>query len=184
MHPLVDEVIYTKRRSIALEITQNAKLIVRSPKRVDHSWAFKIIEAKRNWIEKNKSIMQSRLDSLSGVQVIEYSKDDIEEASRIIEDRLYIYSNKMDLPYNSFKISNAKKRWGVCCRKSDIRINWRLAKADESILDYVIVHELAHIKEKNHSKRFWALVAQYIPDYKTRRKTLKQFGHVLHARYN
>jgi len=73
----------------------------------------------------------------------------------------------------SIKINNAKKRWGSCGADGKINYAWRLIMADDNIIDYVIVHELAHLVEMNHSKRFWAIVYKYIPDFKECRKRLR-----------
>ncbi|MFA5103736.1 MAG: M48 family metallopeptidase [Candidatus Margulisiibacteriota bacterium] len=184
MHPLADEIIHSNRHTAALEITPEAKLIVRLPKNADKAFIYTFIEAKRPWILKKKGMMAKQLEENSEIRMVACSEEDKEEAARLIKDRLDLYSSKMGVKYDSFKISGARKRWGVCCRRADIRINWRLAKAQEKILDYVIVHELSHIKEKNHSKRFWALVAQILPDHKAHRKWLRECGHRLHVQYN
>lgn len=184
MHPLADEIIYSKRRTVALEITPDARLVVRLSKKADRAFISTFIEAKRPWIQKKKDMMIRQLEENSAIQTIACSEEDKKEASLLIKDRLDLYSSRMDVRYDSFRISSAKKRWGVCSRRADIRINWRLAKAQEEVLDYVVVHELAHIKEKNHSKIFWALVSQIMPNHKTHKRWLKQYGHRLHVQYN
>ncbi|MEM3513203.1 MAG: M48 family metallopeptidase, partial [Thermoplasmata archaeon] len=77
------------------------------------------------------------------------------------------------------KITSGKTRFGSCTSKGYINLSWRLVLAPPEIIDYVIVHELAHLKEPNHSKKFWAVVEKFIPDYKTKRKWLKENGHLL-----
>ncbi len=184
MHPQVDEVIYSKRRTVSLEITPHAKLVVRMPKRADKGVVFNFIEAKSAWIQKKKEEMLKRLEELSSVEAITFTEEDKEGAADLIKERLDIFSCKMGVEYDSFRMSNSRTRWGVCYRRADIRINWRLIKAPAEILDYVVVHELAHIKEKNHSTRFWALVAQIFPDHKLRRKQLREFGKRSQLQYN
>ena len=71
------------------------------------------------------------------------------------------------------KVNSAKTRWGSCSGRNSINFSWRLIMADDDVIDYVIVHELAHIKEHNHSDRFWAVVASVLPDYKMRQAKLK-----------
>jgi predicted metal-dependent hydrolase len=181
MHPLADQIIYSKRRTLALEITPEARLIVRSPKKADMSFIYTFIEAKKPWILKKKYMMARRMEEDPAIELVARPEIDKEKAAAVIKERLDHYSSQMGLSYDSFRLSGAKKRWGVCSRRANIRINWRLAYAQETILDYVVVHELSHIKEKNHSKRFWALVAQTLPDHKARRRWLKDHGHRLHA---
>jgi len=74
------------------------------------------------------------------------------------------------------RISKARTRWGSCSSNGNIAVNWRLAMAPLEILDYIIVHELAHLKHPNHSRAFWAEVARILPDYKTRKQWLRQYG--------
>jgi len=71
------------------------------------------------------------------------------------------------------RITNARKRWGSCSVKGNLNFTWRLIMAPLQVIDYVVVHELVHIKEKNHSKNFWNHVSSYLPDYKQKRKELK-----------
>lgn len=78
-------------------------------------------------------------------------------------------------------LSNASTRWGSCNSKSEIRLNWKLIQAPPHIISYVVAHELAHLKEMNHSARFWAVVESIFPEYKKAEKELKQLGSRLHA---
>ena len=72
------------------------------------------------------------------------------------------------------KINGAQTRWGSCSARRSVNFSWRLILAEDNLVDYVIVHELAHLKELNHSPRFWALVAAYVPDYQIRRARLRE----------
>jgi predicted metal-dependent hydrolase len=94
--------------------------------------------------------------------------------------RLEILAIKLGVPTPLLKLSNAQSRWGSCSSRGDIRLNWRLLQAPPHIINYVICHELAHLKEMNHSARFWAVVGSIFPDYKSAEKELKQISHQLH----
>ena len=94
--------------------------------------------------------------------------------------RLEILATKLGVPTPPLKLSNAQSRWGSCSSRGDIRLNWRLLQAPPHIINYVICHELAHLKEMNHSARFWAVVGSIYPDYKSAEKELKQISHQLH----
>ena len=95
--------------------------------------------------------------------------------------RVAQYAGLMNVSPSVVKISGAKNRWGSCSAKKSLNFSWRLVMADEAVIDYVIVHELAHITELNHSARFWAIVASVIPDYKERQKRLKDLQRRLSA---
>ncbi len=95
--------------------------------------------------------------------------------------RLEIFSTKLGVALPTLLLSNAKTRWGSCNSKKEVRLNWRLLQAPPHIVNYVICHELAHLKEMNHSARFWAVVASIYPDYKSAEKELKSWSPKLHA---
>ena len=94
--------------------------------------------------------------------------------------RLEIFSNKLGVSFTSLNLSNAASRWGSCNSKKQIRLNWRLLQAPPHIINYVVCHELAHIKEMNHSAKFWATVANIYPNYKAAEKELKTLSPKLH----
>ncbi len=90
-----------------------------------------------------------------------------------LKKRLDYWAKKLDVKYRKLVVTNPERRWGSCSRDNVIRLNWRLMTAPLPILDYVVAHELCHIRHKDHSARFWNFLAQAMPDYKTRRKTLR-----------
>ena len=95
------------------------------------------------------------------------------EAKRLFGERLAIYAEKLGVSYRAYALSSAATRWGSCSSDGKIRLNWRLIHFPLSIIDYVVAHELAHIRHKNHSPRFWAFLAQTMPDVRDRRKILR-----------
>jgi predicted metal-dependent hydrolase len=101
------------------------------------------------------------------------------KAKALMEERIRHYSGMIGLYPDRLRISNARFRWGSCSRDNSLSFSWRLAMAPSLIIDYVVVHELAHIKEKNHSRSFWALVETMMPDYRKHRHWLKENGHLL-----
>lgn len=105
-----------------------------------------------------------------------YKKQALTDFSRRIE----LFAAKLGVATPPLKLSSAQSRWGSCTSRGDIRLNWRLLQAPPSIINYVTCHELAHLKEMNHSAKFWAVVGSIYPDYKTAEKALKQLSHQLH----
>ncbi len=95
------------------------------------------------------------------------------KAQDFISQRLDYFSRILKLRYESFKITSAQNRWGSCSEDNGLAFSFRLIMAPPDVIDYVIVHELAHIREKNHSIRFWQLVEDAMPEYKTHKRWLK-----------
>jgi len=94
-------------------------------------------------------------------------------AKLIIKSNVNEYSKHMNVTPAAIRITNAKTRWGSCSGKNSINFSWRLAMADDDVIDYVVVHELAHTIEHNHSVRFWAVVKSVLPDYTDRQHKFK-----------
>ncbi|MGN0107179.1 MAG: M48 family metallopeptidase [Hominilimicola sp.] len=97
-------------------------------------------------------------------------------AQKILPDMVHRKEQIMNLYANKIGITSAKTRWGSCSGRNNINFSWRLVMAEPEVIDYVIVHELAHIKEKNHGKRFWKLVEKYKPNYIEKQNKLKQLA--------
>jgi len=95
------------------------------------------------------------------------------QAAKLIKERTDKLSARLGLTYNRVIIRGQKTRWGSCSHKGNLSFNWKLIMAPEPVIDYVIIHELAHLKEMNHTKRFWELVAQHCPEWREHRKWLK-----------
>lgn len=94
-------------------------------------------------------------------------------ATDLFAERLSLFAAQMGLRLPPLSLSSARTRWGSCSLKTGIRLNWRLIHFPQHIVDYVVVHELAHLREMNHSARFWAVVAQHYPDHRSARGELK-----------
>lgn len=97
-------------------------------------------------------------------------------AKEIIPRRAACFAARMGVSYGRITIREQKTRWGSCSQKGNLNFNWKLVLMPPEILDYVVVHELAHRKEMNHSPRFWAVVEKELPDYRKRREELKIRG--------
>ena len=93
-----------------------------------------------------------------------------------VDRLLKVYSEKLNLVPPVFKVKHQKRRWGSCSADNVLRINFQLMMAPSEQLEYVVVHELCHVKEKNHSARFWKLVGELMPGYEVHRKSLKKDG--------
>jgi predicted metal-dependent hydrolase len=105
------------------------------------------------------------------------------EAARLINERTTKLSSLIGINYKRIVIRGQKTRWGSCSHRKNLSFNWKLIMAPEPVIDYVIIHELIHLKEMNHSKRFWELVARYCPGWREHKKWLKQHEADLTARF-
>jgi hypothetical protein len=120
-------------------------------------------------------LSQTRIDAARDLFVQWYKK----EAKDRLAERVDYYSNKFQLFPKGVKITSARSRWGSCSRDNRLCFSWRIMMAPLSIIDYVLIHELAHIKEKNHSKRFWSYLGSVLPGCKEHRRWLRDHQNVL-----
>ena len=159
-------------------IDREANLIVRAPHKVPEEAILKFVQQKSRWIKAKQDYFRKKLANAPQIKIDpqlipEYKK----KAGEIIPKRISAWSGITGWQPKKVRLSNAKSRWGSCNAKGTVAINWRLVFFSIEIVDYVVVHELAHLVERNHSKRFWEQVKRHIPDYKGRKKWLKENGH-------
>ena len=124
-------------------------------------------------VEVPKNIPEYRLPFLVKEAVWNFYRERAEEE---VEEILKSYSKKLEIDPPAFKVKYQKRRWGSCSADNILRINFQLIMAPHRQLEYVVVHELCHVKEKNHSTRFWKLVRELMPDYEKHRNNLKKDG--------
>lgn len=104
----------------------------------------------------------------------------IKQAREKITQRVIYHAKQMHATYNNLLFSDTKSKWGTCTHENNLQFSWRLIMAPLMVLDYVVIHELAHTTEKNHSSSFWSIVRKYTPAYKQHRKWLEANGAMLH----
>lgn len=162
----------------SIEISSNIYFTIKDAK--------KLIEDKKEWIEnrifgeKKKFLNNDEYFFLGKKYILDSSIKCLDEFYRkkskeIIPSLVQKYSNEMNLYPTSLKYRKNKNTWGSCNYKNGLNFNILLIKYPIEIVEYVVIHELAHIKHKNHSNRFWNLVEEYCPSYKQRMKLFKSF---------
>ena len=177
-HPFDYEIIYSDRKTTAIQITPSGKVYVRAPRRCPRSLIDTFLSEKESWILKHLSQIQKHAADtvphppLSQEERARY----IQTARDIFTVKTAYYANLMQVTYHRISIREQKTRWGSCSSAGNLNFNWRLIFAPEEVLDYVVVHELAHRIEMNHSKAFYQIVAQVLPDYQASRKWLRDNG--------
>ncbi len=166
------KLIRSNRRTLALEIGRDLSLTARAPMKMPISVIEDFIKKQDKWIEKKLAVMKDR-----EVKSAELSDEKISElkakAKEILPKRVAYFSEIMGLNPAGVKITSAKKRFGSCSGKNSLCFSYQLMLYPQEAVDYVVVHELAHIKHHNHSKQFYGLIEKYLPDYKAREKLLK-----------
>jgi len=163
-----------------LQITNDARLIVRAPHFTSEDLIHKLIHRKESWIKAKQDYFKQRQNKIK-FRKFAPGEEFLFKARALehITKRVEYYAQLSDLKYRSIRINNATTRWGSCGHKDTLNFTWRLMMAPARVVDYVIIHELMHLKQKNHSHKFWAEVAKMVPDYKQDERWLKQNSHLL-----
>ena len=174
---MLSQLVRSRRRSLALIVTNEAKLVIRAPLKMPAEEIERFIGQKKRWIERQMARLADRPRPL--VLTEEEREGWRRVAREKIIERCNYFSELTGYRPVLVKINSARKRWGSCGVKGTINFSWRLALAPLPVIDYVVVHELAHLVERNHSARFWRRVAQVIPDHQLHRRWLRQNGHLL-----
>ncbi len=171
--PYPYQVIRSNRTTLALEVNKNLEVIVRAPKRISPSVIATFVTQQESWIAKAIEKQNRRLATQPPAPTAQECETLRQKAKAYLPQRVTYYSNIMGVSPTRITITGAKTRFGSCSPKNSISFSYYLMQYPPQAIDYVVVHELAHIRHHNHSKQFWALVEQYMPDYKARRKLLK-----------
>jgi len=216
----IDKIIRSKRKSIAIIIDMDGKVIVRAPYKASTKQINNFINDKKDWIRSKKKkaeklprsrpkefifgeeflflghpylleivdeqttplilnerflLSRSALPNPKDVFTKWYKK----QAKKVITDRVSKFAQEFNFEFQRIRITSAKTRWGSCGSKGSLNFTWRLVMAPQSVIDYVVVHELVHIKVKNHSKEYWQQVEKIMPDYKLQKTWLNDNGQLL-----
>lgn len=211
----VEKIIRSRRRTLSLEVTPEATLIVRAPLKTSSASIEEMIRQKRSWILRKQDEMKRRpaspcheytdgeiflfLGRSYPLHIVDWGSTTIkrsdklyvsrklmphirnvlkhwyiEQARKDLEARCRCFSMKTGLTPTAIRISDARKRWGSCTHTGNLNFSWRLLQAPPGIINYVVVHELVHLSQPDHSKKFWEKVRKIMPDYERRRKWLHE----------
>ena len=176
------EIIKSSRKTIAVEVRQDGSVLVRAPRNCPQSRIDTFLKEKQAWVlakveeQKEKEADSMKIQPLSEAEQRLYR----DKAREIFEQKVSYYAQMMGVSYGRIAIRDQKTRWGSCSGEGNLNFNWRLIFAPAGVLDYVVVHELAHRKEMNHSPRFCRVVEDTMPEYRKYQKWLKENGRGLH----
>ena len=220
MIPHIDKLIRSKRKTIAIIVQRDGKVLVRAPLKAPESLIRQFVESKSGWIVKKKaqaahhalplarqftagekflylgqeyplSVVAGAGAALRFEQGFILTPKALPNAQPLLEkwyktaarklfiERVKFYAQKFGLKYERIRLSAARTRWGSCSSRGTLSFTWRLVMAPLEVVDYVVIHELAHLRVKNHSTVFWAEVAKMLPDFKHPRAWLKKNGQFL-----
>lgn len=177
-------VIRSNRRTMILEVRPTAEVIVRAPLRTPLSEIQRFVKEKENWIRKTVAKQERKQEHVSELEPLTNAEmqklGDL--ALKVLPVRVKLYAAQMGVTYGRITIRCQKTRWGSCSSAGNLNFNCLLMLAPEEVQNYVVVHELCHRLEMNHSKRFWEQVEKVMPDYKVHQRWLKENGSRLMAR--
>lgn len=181
-HPFPYRLIRSSRKTLAIQVSTSGQVTVRAPRTMPESTIDDFLTKKESWILKHLShATPAPTNTLAENHPLSDFRRSyyMESARKIFKRKTAFYAGKMGVTYGRITIREQKTRWGSCTSEGNLNFNWRLIFAPENVLDYVVVHELAHRKEMNHSPAFYAVVASVMPEYKTYEKWLKDNGRTL-----
>ncbi len=213
----INQVIRTRRKTIAIIVRRDGQVIVRAPQRVSNAQILQFVETKAEWVQKKQAEMRARQAQaapkqfasgetflyLGGAYPLEITNQARpalaladghfrlaktalprakefftawykQQARQVLEERARLYASRFNLTYQQIKITSARTRWGSCSSRGTLSFTWRLVMAPLPVIDYVVIHELAHLLERNHSERFWQKVSAMEPDYAKHMDWLKE----------
>lgn len=178
------KIIRSGRRTLSLEITHDGDVVVRAPYRVKEKDIAAFVKSKEMWIKKH--LEKVRAANSAAKDVGGFTPEEIkamaERTLELVRLRAEYFSKILGVKYNKITVRRQKTRWGSCSSKGNLSFNCLLALVPPEVLDSVVVHELCHLKEMNHSEKFYAEVLKVFPDYHKCRKWLNENGGALMAR--
>ena len=172
-------VIRSARKSLGLEVRDANTVLARIPTRVSDRELKAFVENHRSWILEKTAVMAEREENRKSTPAPPpelLSKTDRMKIQLKIGKRVRHYCETMGVTVGYVTVKNQKTRWGSCSAKGNVNFNYQLAFLPEELLDYVVIHELAHRHHMDHSRAFWAEVEKYCPDYRERRAALKEYS--------
>lgn len=163
------------QKTLRLNVHRNGKIKVSCRVNTDQRQISRFLSENETWLEKQLSLVVPPTQRSPFVASLRdtFRSYYLKQAKSFLPERLTYWSEKMNLKFNRVSIRGQRTRWGSCSRSGAISLNWKLMIFPLGIIDYVLIHELAHLRYPNHSRAFWNLVTSYCPDYREHRKALK-----------
>jgi len=165
-----------RTRTMRLAVYADGRVCVTKPNFLSANLAKRFVEQKIEWIKKRLDILKNSPLPRLAVKNREDYLMRREDARKLVSERLAHFNQFYNFTYQRVSIRDTRTRWGSCSRRGNLNFSYRLLDLTPENINYIIVHELCHLREFNHSPRFWLLVSQTIPDYRLRRRELRSLA--------
>lgn len=162
-------------RTMRLSVHPDGKIIVSKPRLVPDFLVAKFVEKHADWIEKKLEHIKKHPAPLLGKLTVRDYKAHKELARALVIERVQFFANKYGFSFGAIRIGNQKGRWGSCSKRGNLNFNYKIVFLPRELQDYIVVHEVCHLKEHNHSDRFWSLIKEECPEWKKMRNSLKKY---------
>ena len=173
-------VIRSNRKTVAIQVNSDLSVTVRAPYSASEKDIEEILKKKEAWISRHIEKIKKTKERFEAEPTEKLTREKVialaEEALKVIPERVEYFAKVIGVTYGKITVRNQKTRWGSCSSKGNLNFNCLLMLAPPEVLDYVVVHELCHRKQMNHSKAFWLEVEKVLPNYKEVSKWLKEEG--------
>ena len=178
------EIIRSRRKTLSITVREGNVIRARAPYRLSQKEIYGFVDSKQSWIRKQMDRLADERERVKEEGT--FSRREIEELAgqlaEVLPETVNRYAKELGVTYGKISVRNQKTLWGSCTGKGHLSFNCLLALAPREVMDYVVVHELCHRLEMNHSARFWRLVERTLPDYQVRRRWLREEGAILMKR--
>ena len=169
---LTYRLVRSDRKTVSLQIMPEGELVVRAPKAMKRGEIDRFVESKRGWVEKHLRNVEPEVPRMTQAEFEELVRQALEVIPRVAAR----FAPVVGVTYGHITIRNQRTRWGSCSSQGNLNFNCLLLRTPQEVLEYVVVHELCHRKEMNHSPKFWAEVERVLPNYRESKRWLKENG--------
>ncbi|MCD8103830.1 MAG: M48 family metallopeptidase [Lachnospiraceae bacterium] len=168
-------IIRSNRKTASLQVKSDGQVVVRAPYYMPSGQIDEFVRSHEAWIARTRGKLLAAEQNRREITPAEREQG-VQAALSYLPQRVAYYAARMGVNYGRITIREQKTRWGSCSSAGNLNFNWKLMLVPPELLDYVVVHELAHRREMNHSPQFWAIVEKELPDYRERRRRLKEIN--------
>lgn len=172
MEKISYELVRSSRRTMSVEVDSSGSVLVRAPRLIPKWRIDAFVQERQDWIQRAKQRQAQRREKLPDVRE-EDKPLYVKQAKAILPSKIDQYARRMGVRPTGLTVTSARTRFGSCSGKNRLSFSWRLMAYPEAAIDYVVVHELAHIRYKDHSQAFYRFIESVLPDYRDRIKLLK-----------